>query len=86
MPPPELDIANVVVPLSTGLMPLFEPSTTFECAVTDSVPPCCDGQINESIATKSLMVGSILMVAVAVEESMGLAFKEILSEGDVCGG
>ena len=86
LPPPELDIANVVVPLSTRLMPLFEPSTTFECAVTNSVPPCYDVQINESIATKFLMVGSILMVAVAVEESVGLAFKEILSEGDACGG
>jgi hypothetical protein len=37
LPPPELGIANVVAPLSTRLMPLFEPSTTFECAVTDGV-------------------------------------------------
>jgi len=80
LPPSELDIANVVVPLSTRLMPLFEPSTTFECAVTDSVPHCCDVQINESIATKSLMA------TVAVEESVGLAFKGILSECDACGG
>jgi len=60
-------------------MLLFEPSTTLECAVTDSVPPCCDVQVNESITT-SFMVGSVLMVTVAVEESVRLAFKEILSE------
>ena len=60
LPSSELDIVDVAVPLSTRLMPLFGPSTTFECAATDSVPPYCDVQVNESITVISLIAGSIL--------------------------
>ena len=64
----------MVVSLSTRLMPLFGPSTTFECVVTDSVPPRCDVQVNESVTIIYLIVGSILMVTVVGGKS-GISFQ-----------